>query len=450
MMIAIDGAGGITGAFTHLLAGLGTKAIDEEAMTVARHCLLDWIGVSLAARHEPLVDILVETAREEGGGGGLPLPGRPETLPLTQAVTVIGAMSHALDYDDVHLAMQGHPGVAVIPAAWALALAEGRDGAALIRAIVGGFEIACRVGLLVGPSHYARGWHATGTVGTFGAMAASVLLLGLDEDRIAHGFGIAGTQAAGLKAVFGTMSKPLHAGRAAANGLTAARLAARGFTSHPDILGAAQGFGDTQSDGLNAEAALAPAPGFMIRDTLFKYHAACYLTHSAIEAVHSLGRIHPDAVRRVVVRVDPGHLKVCNIPAPTTGLEMKFSLRMTAALALAGEDTAREALFADATAARPDLIRLRDAVTVEPRAAPSSTLSEVEVELADGAIRRAAFDVGVPAADLDRQWQRLSAKFLGLARPVLGEDRSREVLGRVQRLDARTDLAALAGLLAAS
>ncbi|WP_371999328.1 MmgE/PrpD family protein (plasmid) [Tistrella mobilis] len=450
MMIAIDGAGGITGAFTHLLAGLGTKAIDEEAMTVARHCLLDWIGVSLAARHEPLVDILVETAREEGGGGGLPLPGRPETLPLTQAVTVIGAMSHALDYDDVHLAMQGHPGVAVIPAAWALALAEGRDGAALIRAIVGGFEIACRVGLLVGPSHYARGWHATGTVGTFGAMAASALLLGLDEDRIAHGFGIAGTQAAGLKAVFGTMSKPLHAGRAAANGLTAARLAARGFTSHPDILGAAQGFGDTQSDGLNAEAALAPAPGFMIRDTLFKYHAACYLTHSAIEAVHSLGRIHPDAVRRVVVRVDPGHLKVCNIPAPTTGLEMKFSLRMTAALALAGEDTAREALFADATAARPDLVRLRDAVTVEPRAAPSSTLSEVEVELADGAIRRAAFDVGVPAADLDRQWQRLSAKFLGLARPVLGEDRSREVLGRVQRLDARTDLAALAGLLAAS
>lgn len=446
---------GATGGFAAALARLGREPLPEEALVAARHCLLDWIGVSLAGRHEPLVDILVDEALDDGAGGALPLIGRPERLPLSQAVLITGAMSHALDYDDVHLAMLGHPGVAVIPAAWGLAIAGGHDGAAFLRAVIAGYDIACRVGRYVGPSHYRRGWHATGTVGTFGAMAASAVLLKLNEARIAQGLGIAGTQAAGLKAVFGTMSKPLHAGRAAMNGLFAARLAARGFTAHPDILGVAQGFTDTQSDGADPEAAFAPAPlgGFHIRSTLFKYHAACYLTHSSIEAVRSLADaapLDPQSVRRVVVRVDPGHLRVCNIPEPRTGLEIKFSLRMTTALALAGEDTSREALYSDATAARPDLIALRDMVVVEPREASSATLSEVEITLADGAVRRTACDVGVPAPDLDRQWQRLATKFLGLAEPVLGAVGARAVLERVRVLDAGSDLADLARLCAAA
>ncbi|GGB40615.1 hypothetical protein GCM10011505_22630 [Tistrella bauzanensis] len=450
---------GVTGGFAAALARLGREPLPEEALVAARHCLLDWIGVSLAGRHEPLVDILVDEALDDGAGGVLPLIGRPERLPLSQAVLITGAMSHALDYDDVHLAMQGHPGVAVIPAAWGLAIAGGHDGAAFLRAVIAGYDIACRLGRYVGPSHYRRGWHATGTVGTFGAMAASAVLLKLDEARIAQAFGIAGTQAAGLKAVFGTMSKPLHAGRAAMNGLFAARLAARGFTAHPDILGVAQGFTDTQSDCADPEGAFAPAPmvggvdGGHIRATLFKYHAACYLTHSSIEAVRSLtdaAPLDPQSVRRVVVRVDPGHLRVCNIPEPRTGLEIKFSLRMTTALALAGEDTSRDALYSDATAARPDLVALRDMVTVEPREASSATLSEVEITLADGTVRRAAFDVGVPAPDLDRQWQRLSAKFLGLAGPVLGAAGAQAVLERVRGLDAGSDLADLARLCAAA
>ncbi|MFD0387937.1 MmgE/PrpD family protein [Tistrella bauzanensis] len=101
---------GVTGGFAAALARLGREPLPEEALVAARHCLLDWIGVSLAGRHEPLVDILVDEALDDGAGGVLPLIGRPERLPLSQAVLITGAMSHALDYDDVHLAMQGHPG----------------------------------------------------------------------------------------------------------------------------------------------------------------------------------------------------------------------------------------------------------------------------------------------------------------------------------------------------
>src|SRR5204863_7359750 len=134
-----------------------------------------------------------------------------------------------------------------------------------------------RIGRLMGPSHYAKGWNGTATFGSFGAAAGAGSLLGLDETQMLHAMGIAGTQAAGLKSVFGTMSKPLHAGKAAQNGLIAARLAARGFTSHTDILGAAQGFADTQSTTVDVAAGLEPRALPWVVEALFKYHACCYL-----------------------------------------------------------------------------------------------------------------------------------------------------------------------------
>src|SRR5438034_4968848 len=256
-----------------------------------------------------------------------------------------------------------------------------------------------------------------------GAAPAGARLLDLDEARWLHAMGIAGTQAAGLKSAFGSMAKPLHAGRAAETGLLAALLARGGFTASPSVLEAPQGFAATHAGGEPTSAALERWTGrFLVRDTLFKYHAACYLTHAAIEAAGTLCRRHavdPDRIRRVELRVDPSVLGVCNVAAPRTGLEGKFSLRATTAMALLGHDTADPGTFTDARMADPALVRLRDPVSVIPVPGTGPTRTTVIVE-AEGGRCEAAADTGVPATDVGAQRERLTGKFLALAVPVLG------------------------------
>lgn len=398
--------------------------LSGAARMVAKHCILDWFGVALAATSEPLVAILARWAAEEGGTPRATVVGSGERVSLAQAALINGAMSHALDFDDVNLTIPGHATVAVLPAILALVENRRASGRHLVAALVAGVETACRVGQLVSPEHYLGGWHATATVGVFGAAAAASRLIGLDPETAAHAFGIAGTQAAGLKCVFGTMCKPLHAGRAAAVGLEAARLAERGYTGNPAFLECRQGFIDIHTTSAGAGTAVAHPSEFLICRTLFKYHAACYLTHSTIEAVRRLRvRFDPSSaeVERIIVRVDPGHIGTCSIEAPRTGLETKFSLRAVAALALVGEDTSREQLFRDATALRADVAALRERVTVETRVGSSQTEAEVELHLSGGRMLKEACDTGVPEKDLRRQELALRRKFMTLTQPVLGE-----------------------------
>jgi 2-methylcitrate dehydratase PrpD len=239
--------------------------------------------------------------------------------------------------------------------------------------------------------------------------------------------------------MFGTMCKPLHAGKAAQNGLIAASLAARGFSSRADVLECAQGFAATQSPDFRPEAALADPPGgWHLRNNLFKYHAACYLTHAPIECARALRRgesFDPAAVTAARLTVESGAAKVCNIEAPTTGLEAKFSLRLTTAMALAGRDTASLATYSEANAADPALVRLRDKVAVSFAREWPHTVAELNLTLADGRTLEARHDSGVPAGDLAAQGRRLEAKFQSLATPVLGEARSRELAAAVAALD---------------
>src|SRR2546423_1555634 len=216
-------------------------------------------------------------ADELAGDGEATLVGRSTRASAPMAALVNGATSHALDFDDTHMAMIGHPTVPVAPAVLALGERLDAPGAAVLRALVAGVEVECRLGLLLIPSHYARGWHATGTLGTFGAAAACAALLDLDEDGWLRALGIAGTQASGLKAVFGTMGKPLHAGKAAMSGLLAATLTPPGFTASREIVEVHQGCAATHAAALNDPEALDRRAGrHLIRDTLSKYHAACY------------------------------------------------------------------------------------------------------------------------------------------------------------------------------
>jgi 2-methylcitrate dehydratase PrpD len=302
------------------------------------------------------------------------------------------------------------------------------------------------------PGHYNLGFHATGTVGSFGAAAACARLLGLDAEHTALALGIAGTQAGGLKSQFGTMCKPFHAGKASQNGLLAARLAARGFSSRPDLVECEQGFAATHSPDFRPAAASAdPANGFHIFANLFKYHAACYLTHGPIEAARAVRDTHglaPEQIARITVTLDKSCDRVCNIPAPVDGLQSKFSLRQTVAMALSGVDTASLDTYSEATATDPALVALRGRITLDFQDGWPQAGAAIEVATTDRKVFTAKHDAGIPNADIADQGERLAAKFDALAAPVLGAARTRELRTAIAELDSLADTATLARLAA--
>jgi 2-methylcitrate dehydratase PrpD len=433
-------------------AALEYDAMPAEAHELARQCVLDYFGVALAGAGDQLVRLLLDELAEAGGAPQASVIGRQTRLPAVAAALVNGAAGHALDYDDVNMAMPGHPSVAILPGLLALAELRRSSGREVITAFVAGYETACRIGAALQPGHYNLGFHSTGTVGAFGAAAACARLLGLDAEATAMALGIAGTQAAGLKSQFGTMCKPFHAGKAAQNGLLAARLAARGFSSRADIIECVQGFALTHGPDFSPEAALAtPEAGLHLFANLFKYHAACYLTHAPIECARRLREQHrltPEAVAGITLRLDASCERVCNIPTPVDGLQSKFSLRQTVAMALAGVDTASLGAYSAENAHDPALMGLRARIEIDWQDSWPQTLSELEIELTDGRRVTARHDAGIPAADIVDQGRRLAAKFDALVEPLHGAPRTRELGGTIAGLDHLRDVAELAKLAA--
>jgi 2-methylcitrate dehydratase PrpD len=433
-------------------ATLEYEAIPPEAHELARQCVLDYFGVALAGAGDELVRLLLDELTEAGGAPQASIVGHHTRVPALSAALLNGAAGHALDYDDVNMTMPGHPSVAILPGLFALAELKRSSGREVITAFVAGYETACRIGAALQPGHYNLGFHSTGTVGAFGAAAACARLLGLDAEATAMAFGIAGTQAAGLKSQFGTMCKPFHAGKAAQNGLLAARLAARGFSSRADIVECVQGFAPTHGPDFSPEAALAtPKGGLHLFANLFKYHAACYLTHAPIECARRLReqqRLTPESIAGITLRLDASCERVCNIPAPVDGLQSKFSLRQTVAMAVAGVDTASLGAYSAENACDAGLVRLREQVEIEWQDSWPQTLSELELQLADGRRVTARHDAGIPAADIADQGRRLATKFDALVEPVLGAPRTRELRETIAGLDRLPDVADLAKLAA--
>jgi 2-methylcitrate dehydratase PrpD len=410
--------------------------VPGDAVEVGKQCVLDWFAVTLAGRDEEVSQLVRAEAEAAGGRPEAAIVGTASRTSAAFAALVNGCTSHALDYDDTNLVMMGHATAPVLPAVLAEAEVRGATGARLLGAFIAGVETECRLGLVLSPGHYAAGWHPTGTLGTFGAAAGCAALARLDHERTRAALAIAATQAAGLKSAFGTMSKPLHAGKAAFNGLLAARLAARGFTARDEMLDGPQGFLETHAPAEHLERLQPLAGGRLITETLFKYHAACYLTHSTIESLRRLRAegLRPEQVRAIRVRVHPAALGVCNLAEPATGLEGKFSLRATAAMALLGDATDDIRAFNSARLAAPELVALRDRVEV----ASDSGLAEAEARVTvvtEAGPLTAGFDAGLPERDLDAQWRRLEAKFHALADPVLGTAGAAALKSRIRALD---------------
>lgn len=434
-------------------SGVRPQDISADAWTWARHAMLDWFGVTIAGARDPLADILAEEF-SSGGNAAATLVARSAKAALHDAALVNGAMSHALDFDDVNRLMHGHPTVPVASAILALGEVLGSSGHDVLLSFIAGYEVECRLGDMCGDAHYEHGFHATGTFGTFGAAAGAAKLMQLDAEKTAVALGIAASQAAGLKLNFGTMTKPLHAGKAAANGLIAARLAARGYTARTDAIEGPQGFTATQAPGF-APAAVRPDPKapLAVEENLFKYHAACYLTHSSIEAIRELKRTHGiglDDIEGMTLYVDPGHLKVCNIAEPKNGLEVKFAIRHLAGMALDGADTAALGTYSEANATNPRYVAARDKIRIEPRTAVREARhgAAISLDLTDGRTLVAEANVGIPAQDLNAQQEKLVAKFHALAEPVIGRERARTtetmLLGFGELPDVKRLMAAVA------
>lgn len=442
---------GLTYRLAEQARTLTYAAIPEETRVWARQCILDTIGCALAGASDELSQILYAELSEQGGNAKASVWGFPGGLPPASAAIVNGAAAHALDYDDVNLAMPGHPSVAILPGLLALAEERGASGAEVLTAFVAGYELQCRIGRVIAPGHYdVMGFHGTATVGSFGAAAACAHLLGLDAAKFRTALGIAGTQAAGLKSMFGTMCKPLHAGKASYHGLIAAKLALRGFTARQDVLECAQGFARTHSPDFRPERAEeTPANGWYIQSNLFKYHAACYMVHSSIESARKLRALHnlvPERIARVSVTLDEASDRICNIPAPVTGLEAKFSLRLATAMGLTGIDTGRLSTFSAEVATAPDLVALRDKVELDFRKNFSSTVAEMRLDMTDGSRFTASHDSGVPAVDSAAQGARLAEKFTGLVEPVLGGARAAALIEQIEMFDRLETVGAVMAL----
>jgi 2-methylcitrate dehydratase PrpD len=438
----------VTAEIAKKAAHLAWNDLPDDLVERTKQCLLDWFAVTVSGAQDELTDILIREAMEDGAKGSASLVGRSErTLPSTAAL-INGAASHALDYDDVNFAMGGHPTVTVVPALLALGEQIKASGRLFVESFIAGYETSGRVGRLVAPSHYLKGFHVTGTVGSFSATAAAGRMLGLTDAQLAVAFGIAATQAAGLKSNFGTMCKPLHAGTASEHGLRAVRLAAKGFTARGDSLECDQGFASSQSDHLEIESALAEPPsGWHLRNNLFKYHASCYLTHSPIECgkeIRLKSNFPPERVKKITLKIESGADKVCNIPNPTTGLEAKFSLRQTLAMALTGVDTANVESYNEAITQEPRIKALRDKMAIEFQDGWTKSLAEVSIQLDDGTTLEAKHDSGIPWADVGKQRRALETKFDSLVTPVLGAAGTKRLHDAIERIDTLGDVGDLA------
>jgi 2-methylcitrate dehydratase PrpD len=403
------------------LAALPGESLSAHGRALATLSLFDWLAVGAAGIGEPVSAVLRGLVVEEGGSPTASVFGSKIKVPARAAALANGAITHALDYDDTHFAHVGHLSVGVAPAALAIGEAVEAPAAAVRDAFLVGAEAACRVGVVLGRAHYEGGFHQTATAGAFGATVAAGRLLGHSREKLRHALSLVSTRASGLKSQFGTMGKPFNAGAAASNGVEAALLAGRGMVSCDDGLGGPQGFVDAHvSQAHEAEAWREPPPErFLFEDNKYKLHACCHGAHAMLNALAQTRQRHAltsESIERIALRTNPRWLSVCDVKQPRTGLEVKFSYALLAAMTLAGVDTAADRSYTDALCADPVLLDVAGRVEVAGDATVPDTAAELTLTLRDGRAIRATHDLAarVPPEQLSQGLRKKAAALLGV------------------------------------
>jgi 2-methylcitrate dehydratase PrpD len=440
----------VTEMLVEQVRAIDARSLPADVIEAARHSLLDWTGIAIAGANEPLVGKLREEAREQGGHPLSTIVLHGERTSPAYAALINGSAADALDFSDANMAMRGHTTPAVVAAALAVGEMHDISGLELLTAIVAGVEMECRVGTLVNFPYLRKGFHPTGNIAPFGATAAAAYLIGLNGKQWAHALGTAATQAAGLHTSGGTMSKPFHSGKAAANGLLSANLAKRDWIARENAIEADGGFIETHATGAHVDELRDSAGRFFILDTIFKSHAACQLTHSTIENMlefKDVRRLSIADIESIDIEVPRFFLSICNIAEPVTGLEAKFSLRAVAAMALLGDDTRDIGAYTAERLKRNAFIQLQKRIRVTPSDELGGGVATARVRLADGTALSATNDCYRPLHDLPRQRDMLVTKFRSLVSHVLGESRTEVLLAQILEADRLASVRQLVPLM---
>lgn len=414
-----------------------------EVLHHAKRAVIDWIAAALpGAAVPPAVALEAALAEELDRGAARLVLGRPATV--RAAALINGTAAHTAEVDDIFRDGIYHPGAPTIAAALALAQAGGLNGIAFLRAVIAGYEISTRIARAMGRAHY-RLWHNTGTIGAFGASAAAARALDLDRVRAAHALATVATFAAGLQQAFrgDSMSKPLHAGRAAEAGVTAALAARQGVTGALDVIEGEAGFGRAMGEGPDWNEAFATlGTVYNITRMTFKNHACCGHTFAAIDgalAAQSALGIAAQDIARVRIGSYRAAIEVSGIEAPRTAAEARFSIKYVVAHALRHGSVRLAAFGPEAlsdTATRALMQRIDASIDAELDAAfPAQRAARVVLETHAGRSHSVLQPTrkGDPEAPLsDRE---LQAKFLELASPVLGDAPARALLERLWGLE---------------
>ncbi|KRB93587.1 MmgE/PrpD family protein [Noviherbaspirillum sp. Root189] len=428
-----------------------THTITPEVLHHAKRAVIDWYAALLPGAVLPPATLLEKAFAEELEHGRARLAlGKPATTRL--AALINGTASHTAEVDDIYREAIYHPGAPVIAAALAVAQAINASGESFLRAVIVGYEISTRIGAAMGRAHYKH-WHNTGTIGCFGAAAAAAELQGLDERQFAHALATVATFASGLQQAFrmDSMSKPLHAGRAAEAGVTAALSAAQGVTGSLDVLEGEVGFGRAMGNGPDWTLALATlGKDFHITRMTFKNHACCGHTFAPIDGALALKAklgIAASDIEEIQIATYSAALEVAGYEAPATPAEGRFSVKYTVATALTHGSVRLAAFLPErlndpVTRALMQKIRL----TIDPEldaAFPGKRAARITFRLRDGSSAQhlqptRKGDPEAPLAD-----DELNQKYLELATPVLGAEAAQALLEKLWKIESMHTLDAL-------
>ncbi len=405
--------------------------IPEKVRHEAARSILNWVGCAVGASRHATVERALAALSEFSGPREATVLGRGDRLDIMLAALMNGTTSHTFDFDDTHLKTVIHPSGPVASAILALAERKPVKGDAFLHAFILGVETECRIGNAVYPSHYDVGWHITATAGVFGAAAAAGRLLGLNEQQMVWALGIAATQSAGLREMFGSMVKPMHPGNAARNGLLAALLASKNFTSAEQGIEGRKGFANVLATQRNlAEITEKLGETWEISLNTYKPFACGIVEHPAIDGCIQLRNEHnlkPADIETLSLKVHPLVLELTGKRTPQAGLEGKFSVYHSCAVAVI-HGAAGEAQYSDAAVRDPEVIALRDKVTATVDRAMHEDQVQVSIQLKNGKVLEKYIEHTVGSLDRPLSDADLEAKFRGQAQGILSKSETDKLI----------------------
>ena len=396
--------------------------IPADVRQEAIRALFNFVGCTVGGASDEACDIAIRTFGPFSGPREAAIIGRGERLDPLHASLLNGIASHIHDYDDTTPKNYIHPTSPVASALFAYASVNPVSGRDLLHAFILGFEATSRIGNAVFPAHYDVGWHITGTAGVFGAAAAIGKLIALDEQQMVWALGLAATQAAGIREMFGSMGKAFHPGRAAQNGYGAALLAQNGFTSGEFGIEGPRGFAAVQAASYELSRITDRlGEDFDLRENTYKPFPCGIVNHPTIDACIQLKgehRLDAEQISQVRLHVAPLVMDLCGKRDITKGLEGKFSVVHGAAVGLVRGKAGLEE-YTDAAVNDPEVKRVREATRAQADAAISEDSVRVEIELSDGTVVSKYLEHSLGNLKRPMTNDQLEAKFVDQAVRVL-------------------------------